>query len=66
MPRVTGTTGSRDTDLHRSILVNPALKDVSVREYDLLDAPTASTTTEALVARQDEPQQAAPVDIRSR
>jgi hypothetical protein len=41
---------SRDTDLHRNILANPALQDVTVREYDLLDAPTAFTTV-ALAAR---------------
>ena len=34
---------SRQTDLFRGMLVNPALTDVTVREYDVLDAPTAIT-----------------------
>ena len=34
---------SRGTDLFRGMLVNPALKDVTVQEYDVLDAPTATT-----------------------
>jgi Putative mono-oxygenase ydhR len=34
---------SRDTDLFREMNTNPAFKDVTVREYDLLDAPTAIT-----------------------
>jgi hypothetical protein len=34
---------SRHTDLFRSTFTNPALKDVTVREYDVLDAPTAIT-----------------------
>jgi hypothetical protein len=34
---------SRETDLFRGMCTNPTLKDVSVREYDLLDAPTAMT-----------------------
>ena len=34
---------SRETDLFRGMFANPALKDVTVREYDLLDAPTAIT-----------------------
>lgn len=34
---------SRDTDLFRGMFTNPALKDVTVREYDVLDAPTAIT-----------------------
>jgi hypothetical protein len=34
---------SHDTDLFRSMFTNPALKDVTVREYDVLDAPTAIT-----------------------
>ena len=34
---------SRDTELFREMNTNPAFKDVTVREYDLLDAPTAST-----------------------
>lgn len=34
---------SRKTDLFRDMFANPALKDVTVREYDVLDAPTAIT-----------------------
>ena len=34
---------SRDTDLFRGITVDPMFRDVTVREYDLLDAPTAVT-----------------------
>jgi len=34
---------SRDTDLFRGMFTNPAFRDVTVREYDLLDAPTAIT-----------------------
>jgi hypothetical protein len=34
---------SRETDQFRGMFTNPALKDVTVREYDLLDAPTAIT-----------------------
>jgi hypothetical protein len=34
---------SRDTDLFRDVNTNPAFKDLTVREYDLLDAPTAIT-----------------------
>jgi len=34
---------SRDTDLFRGMSANPALRQVSVQEYDLLDAPTAVT-----------------------
>ena len=34
---------SRDTDLFRDMFANPALKDVTVREFDVLDAPTAIT-----------------------
>jgi Putative mono-oxygenase ydhR len=34
---------SRETDLFRGMFANPALKDVTVREYDVLDAPTAIT-----------------------
>ena len=34
---------SRDTDLFRSMFTNPALQEVTVREYDLLDAPTSIT-----------------------
>jgi hypothetical protein len=34
---------SRDTDLFREMTTNPAFNDLKVREYDLLDAPTAVT-----------------------
>ena len=34
---------SRETELFRGMFANPALKDVTVREYDVLDAPTAIT-----------------------
>ena len=34
---------SRDTDLYRGMTTNPALRDVTVREYGVLDAPTALT-----------------------
>lgn len=34
---------SRETDLFRDMFANPALKDITVREYDVLDAPTAIT-----------------------
>jgi hypothetical protein len=34
---------SRDTDLFRSVAANPAFADVAVREFDVLDGPTAST-----------------------
>ena len=36
---------SRDTDLFRRMKTDPAFKDLTVREYDLLDAPTAITAT---------------------
>src|SRR5262245_30311183 len=32
---------SRQTELFRDMLANPALRGVTVREYDVLDAPTA-------------------------
>jgi hypothetical protein len=41
---------SRDTDMHRNIFENPALTNVTMHEYDLLDAPTALTTPEVLAA----------------
>ena len=46
---------SRETDLFRSMFANPALKDVTVREYDVLDAPTAITapTSQAASALQE-------------
>ena len=34
---------SRETDLFRGMYTDPALKDVTVREYDVLDAPTQLT-----------------------
>ena len=34
---------SRETDLFRGMYADPALTDVAVREYDLLDAATAIT-----------------------
>ena len=44
---------SRETDLFRGMFANPALSDVTVREYDVLDAPTAITapTPQAASAR---------------
>jgi hypothetical protein len=46
---------SRQTDLFRGMFANPALKDVTVREYDILDAPTAITapTSQAASALQE-------------
>lgn len=34
---------SRDTDLFRSMATNPAFVELSVREFDVLDEPTAIT-----------------------
>ena|SRR5690242_17472681 len=34
---------SRETELFRAMFANPALKDVTIAEYDVLDAPTAIT-----------------------
>ncbi len=34
---------SRDTDLFRGMSADPALRQVELQEYDLLDAPTAVT-----------------------
>jgi hypothetical protein len=34
---------SRHTDLFKQMLTNPALKDITIREYDILEAPTAIT-----------------------
>ena len=34
---------SRDTDVFRSMAANPAFADLSVREFDVLDGPTAIT-----------------------
>jgi hypothetical protein len=46
---------SREIDLFRGMFANPALKDVTVREYDVLDAPTAITapTSQAASALQE-------------
>jgi hypothetical protein len=48
---------SRGTDLFRAMFANPALKDVTVQEYDVLDAPTAITapTSQAASALQQAP-----------
>jgi len=45
--------GSRNTDLFKSMVANPAFAELSVREFDVLDEPTAitaSTLTPALVS----------------
>jgi hypothetical protein len=34
---------SRDTDLYRSMTDNPAFADLSIREFDVLDEPSAIT-----------------------
>jgi hypothetical protein len=46
---------SRETDLFRGMFANPALSDVTVREYDVLDALTAITapTSPAVSALRD-------------
>jgi len=36
---------SRDTDVYRSMVANPAFADLSVREFDALDEPTAITAS---------------------
>ena len=36
---------TRDTDLYRSMAANPAFADLSVREFDVLDKPTAITAS---------------------
>lgn len=36
---------TRDTDLYRSMATNPAFADLSVREFDVLDEPTAITAS---------------------
>jgi hypothetical protein len=41
---------SRQTDLFRGMFTNPAMKNVTVREYDVLDAPTAITAPSWLLA----------------
>jgi hypothetical protein len=47
---------SRETDLFRGMHANPALRDVSVREYDVLDAPTAITGFSLSMERSGVPQ----------
>lgn len=37
--------GARDTDLYRAMATNPAFADLSVREFDVLDEPTAITAS---------------------
>jgi hypothetical protein len=41
---------SRQTDLFQGMFANPALKDVTVRDYDVLAAPTAMTAPSSLLA----------------
>jgi hypothetical protein len=36
---------SRDTGVYRLMAANPAFADLSVREFDVLDEPTAITTS---------------------
>jgi hypothetical protein len=36
---------SRDTDVFRFLATNPAFADLSIREFDALDAPTAITAS---------------------
>ena len=36
---------TRDTDLYRSMADNPAFADLKVREFDVLDEPTAITAS---------------------
>ncbi len=36
---------ARGTDLYRSMAANPAFADLSVREFDVLDEPTAITAS---------------------
>jgi hypothetical protein len=73
---------SRDTDLFRGMVSDQALKDVTVREYDVLDEPTAVTapafsapsasrqsawSPPARVARADDSEpQAAPATVPTR
>src|SRR5690348_1179566 len=39
---------SRGTELFRGMVTNPALTDVAVQEFDVLDAPTALTAPRLL------------------
>lgn len=41
---------SRETELFRGMFVDPALEDVTVREYQVLDTPTAITAPTSLSA----------------
>jgi hypothetical protein len=41
---------SRQTDLFRGMFANPALKDVTVQEYEILDAPTKITAPSSQAA----------------
>jgi hypothetical protein len=36
---------ARDSDLYRSMATNPAFADLSVREFEVLDEPTAITAS---------------------
>ena len=40
---------SRETDLFRGMSADPALFDVAVREFDVLDAPTAIAAPASLL-----------------
>lgn len=53
---------SRDTDLFRGMYTNPAFRDVTVREFGLLDAPTAITGS----ILEDRPLRRRPVDAPGR
>ena len=44
---------SRESDLFRGMSANPALTDVAVREFDVLDAPTAITAPLSLPPLRD-------------
>ena len=41
---------SRETDLFSSMYANPALKDIVVHEYDVLDAPSGITAAHVVAA----------------
>jgi hypothetical protein len=41
---------SRDTEVYRAMTTNPAFADVAVREFDVLDEPTAITAAVFAVA----------------
>jgi hypothetical protein len=41
---------SRETDLYRGMFTDPAFKDVTVWEHDVLDVPTAITAPALLAA----------------